>query len=697
MTPSDGGLAQISVRLQPRILPGALLCPYESEDPAFRRSGRLPNLRYGDQVRAVWVTRFDFHDHADIVRIMQRSAHAGFNTVFFQVRGNASTYYPSKLEPWSEAYGWKSPGFDPLQLAIGEAHAKGMALHAWINVMPLWRGLYPPSNPDHLYCSHPEWSWYDKHGKRQPLTRGFYVSLNPCLPETRQHIVQVCKEIVSQYQIDGLHLDYIRFPNEKPVVNGSEYSRDKRTVELFQEETGLSSPDEKPAVWDQWRCDCVTTLLRDIRRTCKSLQPQMVLTAAVGAERKQAMSKFQDVEQWWKERLLDAVVPMNYTSCPRTFRIRVEHEWQHRKGQATFLKNSKLQRPSSVRKSRTRWWMWGRQKQKVDAAVAEWSRPPEPAIIMGTSLEFGESRHHQKQLALALQRFGHFSVFCYSSLFGIRGKPEVNRSSLSLLPFLKILADASLLLVHTQVSHPFRAKDIATHPEETFPYDQLHLYNEVPQHNAYSRDRDRRTKARAWGQQPGGRRIATSSGDVLRLNRRTFRRGLQDKQMTKETFLRRGLRSRKHTIAMVAKEKDQQKLLIDSSEAPLTMQSWEAQKMSEATEVGRNSIAPSRLESKVQMLNQGLRRVYAVEKFGGQTEHVSTGSTNKLGVTGQWMVQQGSNSVDYAELCCLSTTSNLTLGRFVWSGLTAPHDLFLFTELSGTCEYFLHWIEQFVR
>lgn len=80
-----------------------------------------------------------------------------------------------------------------------------------------------------MYILRPEWSWYNRSDERQPLNRGFYVSINPCLPEARQHIVEVCKEMVSGYNIDGLHLDYIRFPNEAPVINGIEYSRDKVT------------------------------------------------------------------------------------------------------------------------------------------------------------------------------------------------------------------------------------------------------------------------------------------------------------------------------------------------------------------------------------------------------------------------------------------------------------------------------------
>lgn len=61
----------------------------------------------------------------------------------------------------------------------------------------------------------------------QPLNTGFYISINPCLPDARKHIVGVCREIVSNYEVDGLHLDYIRFPNEHPVVRGHQYPRDQ--------------------------------------------------------------------------------------------------------------------------------------------------------------------------------------------------------------------------------------------------------------------------------------------------------------------------------------------------------------------------------------------------------------------------------------------------------------------------------------
>ncbi|GAQ90798.1 hypothetical protein KFL_006860060 [Klebsormidium nitens] len=472
---SSGGLASLADResemiqggLREQLVKMSFLTPYPWEDPAFRKERRLPNLRYGDQIRALWVTRWDFYEKEDIADIMRTTADAGFNTVFFQVRGNGTVLFSSRLEPWSEAYHYRHPGFDPLQEAIREAHSRNMALHAWINVMPMWAGLRPPSHPDQLWNKHPEWSWFDRNGERQPLQRGFYVSANPCLPEVRRHISAVCREVLSRYEVDGIHLDYIRFPNEWPVENGREYPRDERTLALFHADTGLDSPESFPAVWDQWRCDCVTALLKDIHRGVKSLRPAAVLTAAVGVQKDEALARFQDVETWWKERLIDAVIPMNYTNCHRDFRSKLEADWRAEWRALSTFANSLWDRSLKVRERprpprplrrtfkrlRDKW----RHRQEEQATNPDeprghqWAPPPPPGVIVGMSVEYGPTAAHQKQLMLALQRFGHFAIFCYSALFESsraggaiqNGAPARARRRAELVPFLKVLAAAA--------------------------------------------------------------------------------------------------------------------------------------------------------------------------------------------------------------------------------------------------------------
>ncbi|MEW6071178.1 MAG: family 10 glycosylhydrolase [Planctomycetota bacterium] len=289
-------------------------------------------------MRALWVTRWDYRTAEDVQAIVESSHAAGFDTLLFQVRGEATAFYRSAIEPWAAELGGRDPGFDPLALAAAEAHARGMALHAWVNVVPAVFGLDPPRDPAHVWNAHPEWLWVDQHGARQPLCDGFYASLNPCLPEVRAYLAAVAGEIATRYPIDGLHLDYLRFPNEPPAVpRGADldYPRDERTLALFRAATGREPDEDRPA-WDRWRTAQVTRLLREIRARLDRDAPGVLLSAAVGADPVLARGHFQDVEAWLREDLLDLVFPMHYTADPALFSARLA-EWAARPASARVV------------------------------------------------------------------------------------------------------------------------------------------------------------------------------------------------------------------------------------------------------------------------------------------------------------------------------------------------------------------------
>ncbi|MCA9254761.1 MAG: family 10 glycosylhydrolase, partial [Phycisphaerales bacterium] len=117
--------------------------------------GCSTGARVHQPMRAIWVTRWDYRQAEDIPRIMDNCANAGFNTVLFQVRGNGTAFYDSPYEPWAEEFDFKNPGYDPLRDACREAHDRGLELHAWVNVMPAWRGPAEPAAKDQLYHAHP--------------------------------------------------------------------------------------------------------------------------------------------------------------------------------------------------------------------------------------------------------------------------------------------------------------------------------------------------------------------------------------------------------------------------------------------------------------------------------------------------------------------------------------------------------------
>jgi len=378
--------------------------------------GFLPGCqgpRIRGPIRAIWVTRFDYRTPDDVKQIIDDCAAAGFNVILFQVRGNGTAFYRSKLEPWADELGGTDPGWDPLQVACEQAHRRGVALHAYVNAMPAWRGTQPPANPEQLYNRHPEWFWYDQHGNRQALS-SFYVSLNPCLPEVRAYIVAVFEDLVSRYDVDGLHLDYIRFPNEPPATprgSGIDYPRDARTLALFREATG-KTPDDDPAAWNRWRTDCVTQVVADTHAMLRRVKPRAVLSAAVAAVRQNGLAHFQDAQQWMQDGLVDAVFLMNYTDSPETFAQRID-PWLEIESQAAVVPGL---------------WFGRHEGKSVEEAAA--------AV--------------KEQIEIARAKTGHFCLFAYSSLFDSRDQERRQRDERQrqirqvrrdiLLPVLKALA-----------------------------------------------------------------------------------------------------------------------------------------------------------------------------------------------------------------------------------------------------------------
>lgn len=356
----------------------------------FSTGCMMPRVR--QPMHAIWVTRYDYKTADDVKKIVADCADGGFNTILFQVRGNGTVFYESEIEPWAEQFDFQHPGFDPLELACVEAHRHGVDLHAWVNVMPAWDGPEPPDNPYQLYHTHPEWFWYDQYGKRQGLS-SFYVSLNPCLPEVREYLVSVFEEIVANYDVDGLHMDYIRFPNEPPATpRGSDidYPRDERTLELYKAATGLA-PDDNKARWNRWRTEQVTQLVVDIQAMMRRVNPGAVLSAAIGSIPERSLHHFRDGEYWIEHGLIDCAMLMNYTDSPKTFGERIDP------------------------------WL------KIDTDV-----PIVPGLWFG--------RHRGKpieeateavaeQIRIALEKTGNVCVFAYSSMFSSADKGELTKAT----------------------------------------------------------------------------------------------------------------------------------------------------------------------------------------------------------------------------------------------------------------------------
>ncbi|HVR73674.1 MAG TPA: family 10 glycosylhydrolase [Planctomycetota bacterium] len=280
-----------------------------------------PSRQPEGETRAIWITRWDFKTEADVRQAVEWCALLGLNRIFFQVRGRADAFYRSSLEPWGEEIGGADPGFDPLSTAIEEARKRRVELHAWVNVMPAWKGTRLPRSPEHILYQRPEWFLVDSRGKRHLTNPGDYTILNPCLPEVRAYIVEVLRDIATRYRVDGIQLDYMRFIGRDPE-RGVDYPYDPRTVALFAKRSG-GSPAHLPEEWNRWRGLAVDTLVYRIAEAARSARPGIRISVASIEDPVRAQNGlFQDVSTWQSEGWIDDVYPMTYHADEAAFRRR---------------------------------------------------------------------------------------------------------------------------------------------------------------------------------------------------------------------------------------------------------------------------------------------------------------------------------------------------------------------------------------
>lgn len=264
------------------------------------------------EVRGVWVTRWSFRTQGDLDAILDDVAEAGLTHVFLQVRGRFDALYESDLEPWAaELTGvlGRDPGWDPLEHAVAGAHARGLELHAWVNVYALWQGRGTPRSEGvpHALAENPDWRVLDAAGRPTDVGAYAYVFASPGNPEVADRVVAVVGDLGRRYDLDGIHLDYVRYP-------GREFGFD-------------TPPDDPGADFDEWR-------RRQIRDTVARMgaETDKPLSAAVWGVYRDRWgwhvgggydAYFQDAHGMMDDGSLSAVAPMIYwpVSRPRGGRL----------------------------------------------------------------------------------------------------------------------------------------------------------------------------------------------------------------------------------------------------------------------------------------------------------------------------------------------------------------------------------------
>lgn len=259
-----------------------------------------------NEMRGIWVTRWTYTSEVDVRRIMAEVAAAGFNAVFFQVRGQHDAFYASKLEPWAAELSGTlghDPGWDPLKIAVESGHAHGLHVHAYINAFPLWRGDTAPvtSQPMHAWLEHPDWLVANREGTPMALNEQ-YVFASPGNPRVRERLASVAQDIADRYRVDGIHLDYIRYP-------GAESGFDVASLADWEAQGRTD--------FSTWRRHAVTSSVASVARAVS-----VPVSAAVWGVYKNRWGwadvsegfndYFQDAAQFTGEGHADALIPMIY-------------------------------------------------------------------------------------------------------------------------------------------------------------------------------------------------------------------------------------------------------------------------------------------------------------------------------------------------------------------------------------------------
>ncbi len=293
-----------------------------------------PAVQKQPAVRALWVTRFDYAVPDDVKQIIRNVGEAGFTDVFFQIRGNGTAFYKSALEPWAyELSGGRlenlgrDPGWDPLQLAVDEARAYGLRVHAYMNVLPGWKGLAdPPPAAGQLWTEHRDWFMVDSYGDTMRPTSGWYAFVNPVMPEVRRHLKGIVKELCA-YDVAGIHLDYIRYPHDYHLVADQLYP-DASQEELMRRSDFSYDAASQSALysrfgWDvtqkqiaSFRRDSITRVVRDLAYVMQTERPGSCLLSAsvMGNPADGKKHAHQDSGQWVRQGLVDWAVQMNYAT-----------------------------------------------------------------------------------------------------------------------------------------------------------------------------------------------------------------------------------------------------------------------------------------------------------------------------------------------------------------------------------------------
>jgi uncharacterized lipoprotein YddW (UPF0748 family) len=261
----------------------------------------------------------------ELILLLDRAKAIGLNAIIFHVRLSGDALYQTKLAPWSAKLTGRQgvdPGYDPLAVAIREAHARGLQIHAWFNPFraSLDGGIRAARN--HVTRTHPE--WVRRYGRQQWI--------DPGIPAAREAVLATIIEVVQRYDIDGVHLDDFFYPYRETRTRYRRIGRGRHrhTVKIVRE---LDFPDRTSWIkygrklhWtnrDDWRRHNIDDFVQQLYQRVHVAKPWVAVgISPFGIWRPgypegiDGLDSFRetyaDSRKWLREGWLDYIAPQLY-------------------------------------------------------------------------------------------------------------------------------------------------------------------------------------------------------------------------------------------------------------------------------------------------------------------------------------------------------------------------------------------------
>ena len=300
------------------LVAACLACTAQAKPATDEQLAAIPKIP--TEFRGVWVATVANIDwpskpglsgteqQKELLAIFDKCEELNINAVIFQVRTTADALYKSDLEPWSYYLSGKQgvapkPYYDPLEMAVNEAHKRGMELHAWFN--PYRSGhlnTCKKFSKDHINVANPE--LVKKYGS--------FMWMNPAEPKVMQRSIDVFLDVATRYDVDGIHIDDYFYPyreNNQEFPDAKEYS-------AYKKAGGKLSKND-------WRRDNVNKFIERFYKELKAVRPDCKFgispfgiwkpgypSNVTGMNQYEAI--YADAKLWFNEGWLDYFTPQLY-------------------------------------------------------------------------------------------------------------------------------------------------------------------------------------------------------------------------------------------------------------------------------------------------------------------------------------------------------------------------------------------------